>query len=208
MAQTAGISGKALALATAGGVLIYAGLRGESPLDSLRGILTGSPSPVPTGQPVTLDTPSGTASRTGVAASAVAGRAAQIALAQVGKPYRWGASGPDGFDCSGLISYAFNQAGASGFGRMTSAGMAVSPKFRKISRADVQAGDVLYHPGHVALAISGSAIVEAPRTGIPVRTRDIGTGWTMYLRYVGTGSTTAPPSVRSGGPGGRGRTPK
>lgn len=196
MAQSAGISGRAVGLATAGGLLVYAGLRGESPLESLRGILTGSPAPVPSGKPVTLDLPADTASRTGVAASAVAGRAAQIALQQVGKPYRWGAVGPDRFDCSGLISYAYNHAGASGFGRMTSAGMAVSPKFRKISRSEVQAGDVLYKVGHVALAISNSQLVEAPRTGIPVRTRSI-SGFSMYLRYVGSGSTTPPPSVRN-----------
>lgn len=197
--QTAGISGKAIALATAGGVLVYAGLRGESPLDSLRGILTGSPSPIPEGKPVTLDFGGGTfgGDRTAPAASAVAGRAADIALQQVGKPYRWGASGPDRFDCSGLISYAYNHAGAP-FGRMTSAGMAVSPKFRKISRSQVAAGDVLYKPGHVALATGSNSLVEAPRTGIPVRTRAIGGGWTMYLRYVGTGSTTSAPTGRGG----------
>lgn len=202
MAPQAGISGRALGLATAGGLLIYAGLRGESPLDSLRGILTGSPAPVPEGVAVTLDVPSGTASRTGVAASAVAGRAASIAVAQVGKPYRWGAAGPDRFDCSGLVSYAYNRAGASGFGRMTTAAIAISPKFRKISRSEVAAGDLLWHVGHVAIATSNSTLVEAPRTGIPVRTRAIGGGWTMYLRYVGTGSTTPPPSVRNP----RGRT--
>ena len=196
MAAQAGISGKAIALATGGGILVYAGLRGENPLEALRSVLTGSPAPIPSGTPVTLELPSDTASRSGVASSAVAGRAAQIALQQVGKPYRWAAAGPDRFDCSGLISYAYNRAGASGFGRMTSAGMAVSPKFRKISRSDVQAGDVLWRVGHVALAISNSQLVEAPRTGIPVRTRAI-SGFTMYLRYVGTGSTTPPPSPRN-----------
>jgi cell wall-associated NlpC family hydrolase len=192
----AGISGRAVGLAAAGGLFVYAGLRGESPLESLRGILTGSPAPVPSGTPVSLSLPSDTASRTGVPASAVAGRAADIALQQVGKPYRWSASGPNAFDCSGLVSYAFNHAGASGFGRMTTPAIAISAKFRKISRGDVQKGDLLWKLGHVAIAISNTQLVEAPRTGIPVRTRSI-SGFSMYLRYVGTGSTTPPPSVRN-----------
>lgn len=196
MAPSAGISGRAVGLATAGGLLVYAGLRGENPLEALRGILTGSPAPVPAGQPVTLDLPSDTASRTTAPASAVAGRAADIALQQVGKPYRWSATGPNAFDCSGLVSYAFNRAGASGFGRMTTAGIAISRKFKKISRAEVTAGDLCWRVGHVAIAISNSQLVEAPRTGIPVRTRNI-SGFTMYLRYVGTGSTTPPPSIRN-----------
>jgi cell wall-associated NlpC family hydrolase len=187
MAQSAGISGRALGLATAGGILVYAGLRGESPLESLRGILTGSPAPVPKGTPVELVLPSAGSGGSGTlgvepGSSAIASKAASIALRQVGKPYRWGASGPDRFDCSGLISYAYRQAG-SNIGRLTSWGFMISPRFKKISRGQVKAGDVLWKPGHVALAISSSALVEAPRTGIPVRTRAI-TGFSAYLRYA------------------------
>jgi cell wall-associated NlpC family hydrolase len=200
MVQRAGISGRAVGLASVGGLFVYAGLRGENPLVALRGVLTGSPAPVPTGKPVTLELFSGGSidgtTRTGVPASAVAGRAADIALQQLGKMYLFGAAGPDRFDCSGLVSYAFNHAGASGFGRMTTPVIAISPKFRKISRSEVQKGDLLWHVGHVAIAISNSQLVEAPHFGVPVRTRSI-SGFTMYLRYVGTGSTTPPPSVRN-----------
>jgi cell wall-associated NlpC family hydrolase len=183
MAQTAGISGKALGLATAGGILVYAGLRGENPLEALRSILTGSPAPVPSGRPVTLDVPSGGASVGSGAVTGNLGKAVQVALAQVGKPYRWGGAGPNSFDCSGLISYAYRQAGMD-IGRMTSATFAVSTRFRKISRAEVRAGDVLWKLGHVALATGPNSLVEAPRRGIPVRTRSI-SGFTMYLRYTG-----------------------
>jgi cell wall-associated NlpC family hydrolase len=197
MAKSVGVSGSAVALSAGGALLVYAGLRGQQPLEALRGVLTGRVEPVPAGKPV--DVPGAQdgagASRTSIAVPGAVGRAVDIALQQVGKPYRWGGVGPNSFDCSGLISYAYNHAGIR-IGRLTSLGFAVSPKFRKISRNDVQAGDVLYKPGHVALAISNSQLVEAPRTGIPVRTREI-SGFTMYLRYAGAASTTPAPSVRN-----------
>jgi cell wall-associated NlpC family hydrolase len=192
MAQT-GISGKALGLATAGGVLVYAGLRGESPLEALRGILTGSPAPIPQGRTVTLDVPeSGSAGATGTATGAPGsvGRAVSIALQQVGKPYKWGSIGPNSFDCSGLIVYSFRKAGMN-VPRWTSATLAISTQWRKISRAEVRAGDVAWKVGHVALITGPNSIVEAPKRGVPVRTRSL-TGFTMYLRY--TGASGAIPS--------------
>ena len=48
-----------------------------------------------------------------VAASGAAQKAVDTALAQVGDPYVWGAAGPDAFDCSGLMQYAYSAAGVS-----------------------------------------------------------------------------------------------
>jgi cell wall-associated NlpC family hydrolase len=193
MAQRAGINGLALTVGAGGAVLVYAGLRGENPLEAVRGILAGSPAPVQPSAPITLKEPAYTFTPAGgegpaPASSPALGRAVSVALQQVGKPYRWGASGPDAFDCSGLIVYSYRAAGIP-LPRYTSAVFAVSTNFRKISRADVAAGDVCWKVGHVALAISNSAIVEAPHRGVPVRTRSI-SGFTMYLRYVGPGSQT------------------
>lgn len=193
MAQQAGVNGLALGVATAGGLLIYAGLRGENPLTALRGVLTGSPAPVPAGKPVTVDVPSdwgggdfgtGTDAGTGIAA-----RAVQIALAQVGKPYKWAGKGPDTFDCSGLVSYAYIHAGLM-TSYLTSWGFATSPKFRKVKRQEVQPGDVLWRLGHVAMYIGNGQIVEAPRRGIPVRTRVVKpTEFSLTLRFVGPSYT-------------------
>jgi cell wall-associated NlpC family hydrolase len=187
MAKTSGISGKAVALATAGGLLVYAGLRGQSPLESLRGVMTGKVAPIPAGKPVTLsggDWGGGDFGGTAPAASGTVARAAQIAVQQVGKPYRWATTGPNTFDCSGLIVYSYRQAGIP-LPRYWSGAFLTSTSFRKIKREEVTAGDVCWKPGHVALATSNNAIVEAPRTGIPVRTRAL-SGFTIYLRYVGS----------------------
>jgi cell wall-associated NlpC family hydrolase len=196
MAQQATINGLALGVATAGGLFVYAGLRGENPLASLRSVLTGSPAPLPAGKPVTVDVPAwsggsgdwGSGDFSGTSATGV-GHAVQVALAQVGKPYAWGKSGPNSFDCSGLVSYAYIQAGLLQ-SRLTSWGFASSPKFGKVRAQAAMPGDVVWKPGHVALVIGAGQIVEAPRTGIPVRTRTYRpTEFVLTLRYKGPSYT-------------------
>jgi hypothetical protein len=91
----------------------------------------------------------------------------QYALAQRGKPYRWGGTGPEGYDCSGIIYMAYRAAGLSiprtTFGQW--------PFGKKISRGDEQAGDLVFfnsgpgtsanNPGHVGLVVSPGKMVEA-----------------------------------------------
>lgn len=167
-------------------MLVYAGLRGESPLEALRGVLTGKPGAVPSGTPVTVSGASGgsLASGTGIVAAG-ANTAVQVALRQVGQPYRWGGGEPGGFDCSGLISYAYNSAGMK-IGRLTSWGFASSPKFRKVRMQEAMPGDVLWHPGHVVMFIGNGQIVEAPHAGAKVRTRSFRPSeFSLALHYVG-----------------------
>lgn len=100
----------------------------------------------------------------------------KYALAQVGKPYVWGATGPNGFDCSGLIVAAFESAGKS-ISRTTYTqvhqGKAVSPNV-----ASLQPGDLVFpDAGHVQLYIGGGKVVEAPRTGLNVRVKSVGGIW-------------------------------
>lgn len=196
MPSSPGISGTAVALAAGGALLVYAGLRGTSPVDALRGVLTGKPPPLPEGKTVMLSGDgSGAVAETG-AVAAGAGRAVDIALQQVGKPYRWGGNGPDRFDCSGLIIYSYGKAGIT-LPRYWSGAFTISSQFRKVPRAQVAAGDVLWKPGHVALATGNNGLVEAPHTGALVRTGPIdGRGFKLYLRYVGSGSQ---PSMRGSG---------
>lgn len=186
---SAGVSGRAVALAGAGALLVYAGLKGQNPLAAMREVLSGKPGPLPAGKKVSLAGGDwGGGSFSGVEGTSTAAPAVQVALRQVGKPYLWGGTGPDRFDCSGLIYYAYVQAGV-GTPPRTSYGYPVSPKFRKIGRAEVGAGDVLWKPGHVALAISNSQLVEAPHAGTVVRTGGIdGRGFRMYLRWADTGA--------------------
>ena len=89
------------------------------------------------------------------------------ALAQVGKSYQLGASGPNAFDCSGLIYYAYSQNGWS-IPRYPESGGT------RISFNDIQIGDILYMPNggsgtpHVALYIGNNQFVEAknPSQGV------------------------------------------
>lgn len=97
--------------------------------------------------------------------------AISYALAQQGKPYRWGATGPDAFDCSGLIYAAFQHAGLT-IPRVTysqiTGGQAVNPK-------DIAPGDLLFpEPGHVWLYLGNNKAVEAPHTGDHVKVITIG----------------------------------
>ena len=95
--------------------------------------------------------------------------AVSTALAQVGKPYQWGAGGPGSFDCSGLTSYAWRAAGVT----IPRTSRAQFSGLRKVTRAQLQPGDLVFYNSpisHVAMYVGGDTIVEASRTGIPVRT--------------------------------------
>ena len=200
MAQRAGLSGRALALATAGGVLVYAGLRGENPLDALRSVLTGSPAPLPEGKAVTLPAGSsigatGTAEGTGVGPFPGLASAAQRYL---GVPYKWGGTSRAGMDCSGLVVLSFKDNGITGVPR-TSLGQMSWSKMRRVT--DPGAGDCVWWPGHIGIMVSSSRMINAPHTGTVVRYADVGTRnghAPVYLRYVGNRVNPSTPRMRRG----------
>jgi cell wall-associated NlpC family hydrolase len=98
------------------------------------------------------------------------GAAAAIAYAeaQLGKPYRWGAAGPDAFDCSGLTMRAW-QAGGVALPRVT---YDQARTGTRIHRAALQPGDLVFTNGfgHVALYLGGATVIQAPHTGAEVST--------------------------------------
>ena len=101
-----------------------------------------------------------------------AGVAVRAALSRLGCPYVWGATGPDRFDCSGLVKWAYAQAGVS-LDRTTydqiNDGVPVA-------RSQVRPGDLVFpHAGHVQLAIGDNMVVEAPHAGADVRISRLGT---------------------------------
>ena len=88
----------------------------------------------------------------------------------LGTPYRWGGSSPSkGFDCSGLVKYAFNDVAAVDLPR-TSSEMA-SGHGQKVERKDLKPGDLLFFNiksrkvNHVAIYLGNDRFIHAPRRG-------------------------------------------
>ena len=107
-----------------------------------------------------------------VPVSGRAGVAVQTALAQLGDPYVWGADGPDSFDCSGLMMYAWGKAGVS----LPHSSSAQASEGRRVSKDQLMPGDLVfyYQPiSHVAMYIGNGRIVHASRPGKPVKTDPI-----------------------------------
>ncbi|GHF88579.1 NlpC/P60 family protein [Streptomyces filamentosus] len=113
------------------------------------------------------------ADRTPVAApTGRASAAISFARAQLGKPYIWGATGPAGYDCSGLTQAAWRAAGVS-LPRTTYTQINAG---RRVSRSELAPGDlVFFYSGisHVGLYIGGGQMIHAPRPGAPIRVAPI-----------------------------------
>ncbi len=108
--------------------------------------------------------------------------AAVIAFArqQIGKPYQWGGTGPDAFDCSGLVMMAYQTAGVS-IPRTSQAQWTWGPQ---VPANQAEPGDLVFFagsdgtptsPGHVGLVIGGGKMIEAYATGFPIRISTYGT---------------------------------
>lgn len=108
--------------------------------------------------------------------------AAQAALAQVGTPYVWGGNQPGGFDCSGLTSWAYAQAGVHI--PRTAAEQTVG---RQVSYEELQPGDLVLWSGHAAMYVGDGKMVEAgdPVQVNPVRTSNLGMAFNGFWRPTG-----------------------
>ena len=92
--------------------------------------------------------------------------AVKAALTKLGKPYVWGAKGPNQFDCSGLTHWAYAQAGIT-LGPDTYTQIHNGPA---VPHGHVEAGDLIFpEAGHVMLAISPTRVIEAQQSGVPVK---------------------------------------
>ncbi len=89
------------------------------------------------------------------------------ARSRIGTPYAWGATGPDRFDCSGLVVWAYAQAGIS----VPRTSQQLAAAGQPIARADLEPGDVIaYYPNasHVAIYTGNGQVIHASTYGRPV----------------------------------------
>ena len=102
-------------------------------------------------------------SSTSTATSAGAQAAVAFAYAQLGKPYVYGATGPSGYDCSGLTGAAWKAAGVS----IPRTSGAQWSGLRSVSTSNLRPGDIVvyYGGGHVGLYVGNGMIIHAPRPG-------------------------------------------
>ena len=96
----------------------------------------------------------------------IGARAAEIAVQQVGVPYRWGGDTPQGFDCSGLVHYSYAKVGIT-VPRTT---REQRRAMRRVDIAAAETGDLLFFKTwrkgwHVALYLGHGEFVHAPSTG-------------------------------------------
>ena len=117
--------------------------------------------------------PAGTAPAVG--ASGGAGGAVATAYAELGKPYAYGAGGPDAFDCSGLTSFAW-RAGGVGLSHFTGAQWGQGAH---VARGAEQPGDLVFFGRdlhHVGIYIGSGQMIHAPHSGEVVRIAPAFTG--------------------------------
>ena len=110
-----------------------------------------------------------------------ASTALAVAAAQIGKPYEWGASGPNTFDCSGLTMYAW---GAAGVHMDHFTGSQYS-SFPHVPLSQLAPGDLVFFGSdihHVGIYEGGGVMIHAPHTGDYVKRTSI---WAMGEPPVG-----------------------
>ncbi|MFE7776902.1 C40 family peptidase [Streptomyces sp. NPDC057445] len=115
------------------------------------------------------------------AASAHASKALKVAASKKGAPYRYGATGPYRFDCSGLTLYSFKRAGK----RLPRTAQGQYNRTRHISASSRQVGDLVFfhHRGsvyHVGIYAGHGKIWHSPKTGSVVKLSKI---WSRSVKY-------------------------
>lgn len=103
----------------------------------------------------------------------------QAALTQVGSSYVWGGAAPGGFDCSGLVMWAFQQAGIS----LPHSSQAMAHGGQPVSLSDLQPGDVLTFysdASHAGLYIGDGMMIHSSTYGVPVQVVPMNSSGPIY----------------------------
>jgi cell wall-associated NlpC family hydrolase len=105
--------------------------------------------------------------------------AVQAALTQVGSPYVWGGAAPGGFDCSGLVMWAFQQAGVA----LPHSSQALAHGGQPVALSDLQPGDVLTFysdASHAGIYVGDGLMIHSSTFGQPVRVVPMGSSGPIY----------------------------
>ncbi len=111
--------------------------------------------------------------------SAVGLKAAALAKKQLGKQYKWGAEGPDRFDCSGLALFVYKNVGI----QLPRNSSVQAKAGKEVTRKELQPGDLLFFAltgksiNHVGIYVGGNKFVHAPKKYNPVRTDSLNNSW-------------------------------
>jgi cell wall-associated NlpC family hydrolase len=106
------------------------------------------------------------------APAALRASAMQRALGKIGARYSWGASGPNAFDCSGLVSWAYRSAGRT----LPRSSRAMARVGTPVARSALQPGDLVFFyrgPSHVGIYVGNGRIVHASNPAHPVKIADL-----------------------------------
>lgn len=141
--------------------------------------ILADPGPVPPQQPIPPDAPaivampSPSLPEPGLPPDSGGGTAVvQAALTRVGAPYSWGATGPDAFDCSGLIKWAFLQSGKS----LPRSSQALAAGGQPVAMPELRPGDIVTFysdASHAGIYIGDGNMVHASTYGTPVKVAPI-----------------------------------
>lgn len=111
------------------------------------------------------------------------GDVVSAAASRIGCPYVYGATGPDYYDCSGLTSWSYQQAGLGWIGRTDGSQYASASARWPYTSGGAVPGDVLWWPGHVAIYAGGGSYIHAPIPGQSVRYDSWNIGNAVVLRF-------------------------
>lgn len=211
MASTStGVSGVAVAVASLGGVLVYAGFRGVSPLQALRDVTSGSPPPV-VGNPTDVPAPA-TAGSSGQSGFGDGKRATVVAAAQkyAGDQYSQAKRTQPGYsDCSSFVDKALKDAGIKPpySAWANTANYRMSPEWKTIPASQAQPGDIAISAGHMVLVTGagGTSAIGQQNSKTDVRTGVVGNLFSVpYVYKTYTGYTKTPGTGQGSGGGGGG----
>jgi cell wall-associated NlpC family hydrolase len=172
----------------AGVLLVWSAITGRSPVNVVESVLTGKPFPERKSLLTEINSgsifgiPIGPASSSASPGDDRRQNVANVALQQLGKPYQWGAEGPDRFDCSGLTQYSYLH--GMGITLPRTAALQAGKIVKYGAGGHPTNGDLVFlgvPAHHVGIYYNGSYI-NAPDVGQVVKVSPIPRG--AYIGYV------------------------